>query len=295
MVIEKNEYPKSAGIYKFTCRDNGKIYIGKSVNLYNRIKNHKKCSHKTIGKCYFENALIKYGWSSFDVEILEIIENFDKKMDNKSLLFKESEYINKFDSTNKDKGYNVCKFSNDSTGISKPPRTDSHRRNISLAKRGVSNGPHTKESIEKMRLSKLGKKRPEFSKEWKENIGKGHRGLKMPEEAKQKISAAHKGRPKSKEAVEKMRQSLTGRTLSEEHVEKIRMGNIGKTHSEETKEHLRNINNGRKMSREAREKMSNAQKGNNNASGKRSEETKQKMRASRLAFLEKQRKLNEQA
>ena len=48
------EYPKEAGIYKLTCSDNGKIYIGKAVNLYNRINAHKNLSKTLIGKCYFD-------------------------------------------------------------------------------------------------------------------------------------------------------------------------------------------------------------------------------------------------
>lgn len=265
----KHNYPKKAGVYKLTCLVNDKIYIGKSVNLYDRIRGHKRCAKKAKGDFYFENALIKYGWESFKVEILEICENFNKKTDNVLLLIKESEYIEKFDSANKEKGYNICKYSNDSTGIPKAPFTTEHKLKISLSKKGISNGPHKKESIEKMSLAKLGKKRPEFSEEWKNNIGKGHLGMVMSEEAKEKISKAHKGKPKSKEAVEKSRQSNIGRVASKETKEKMSKSHLGVSHSDETKEKLRQINTGRKMSPEAKENM----------------------RKARLAYIVKQNKL----
>lgn len=290
MELIKNEnYPKSAGIYKFTCLINNKVYIGKSVNLYSRINDHRRCSKKERGNCYFENALIKYGWESFDVDILEVFEDFNKDQDNDRLLFIESEYIKLFNSSDKNKGYNVCKYSMDSTGIPKPPRSDTHRANMSIAKKGKLNGPHRKESIEKMSLSKLGKKRPEFSEEWKQNIGKGHVGLVMSEETREKISLAHKGKPKSKEAVEKMRQSLTGRKHSEETKKKMSESQKGRKLSEEHKQKLIQANKERVITEETREKMRNSQKGKSNASGKRSEESKQRMRKSRLAYLEKQK------
>lgn len=286
---KRNNYPKCAGIYKFTCLNNGKIYIGESINLHGRIGDHRRSSEKEKGKCYFDNALIKYGWDSFNIEILEIFENFNKETDNDKLLDIESKYMEQFNSTDKNKGYNVCKYSMDSTGIPKPPRTETHRANMSLAKRGKSNGPHKKESIEKMSISKLGKKRPEFSEEWKQNIGKGHVGLVMSEEAKQKISLAHKGKPKSKESVEKMRQSLIGKKASDETKEKMSRSQRGKKLSEEHRQKLIQSNKERVITEETREKMRNSQKGKSNASGKRSEESKQRMREARLAYLEKQK------
>jgi len=89
------KYPTNAGIYKLTCSVNGKIYIGKAVNISSRMANHKYNGRKSIGRCFFENALIKYGWDSFNIEILEIFEDFDKNNDNHklSIFQKEAEYI----------------------------------------------------------------------------------------------------------------------------------------------------------------------------------------------------------
>lgn len=38
-------YPKAAGIYKLTCDNNGKIYIGKSINIRKRLESHKNCKN----------------------------------------------------------------------------------------------------------------------------------------------------------------------------------------------------------------------------------------------------------
>ncbi len=75
----EDKYPKEAGIYKLTCVNNGKIYIGKSVNLYDRMGDYRRCAKKSIGRYYFENALIKHGWDSFKVEIVEIFENLRRR------------------------------------------------------------------------------------------------------------------------------------------------------------------------------------------------------------------------
>lgn len=264
----KDGYPKEAGIYKLTCLNNGKIYIGKSIDLHQRLNDHRRCSNKSKGDFYFESALIKHGWNSFNVEILEIFEGFDKtnKEDRDKLLDIESEYMERFNSTDKTVGYNICKYSTDSTGISKPPFSEEHKLKISLSKKGIPHPGHSPEALEKMSLSKLGKSRPEFSEEWKQNIGKGHVGLVMSEESKEKISKAHKGKPKSKESVEKMRQSLIGKKHSDETKKKMSNSHKGFTHTEESKEKLRQINLGRKMSPEARENM----------------------RKARLAYIEKQ-------
>lgn len=191
-----SKYPKEAGIYKLTCNNNGKIYIGKSVNLYNRLNYHKQCSKRTKGVYHFQRAIIKYGWDSFNVEILEIVKDFDKSRDNLSLLQRESYYIELFDSTNQEKGYNICKFSTDCTGrkISeetrekmRQPRSEEHKKNLSLSRLGKSRNPFSEETKEKMRQSKLGRT---LSNEHKESMRKANLGKTLSEEHKEKIKQA---------------------------------------------------------------------------------------------------------
>lgn len=302
-VGEKIKYSKKAGIYKLVCINNGKIYIGKSVNINARMSYHKNSINRIHQKAHLRNAIIKYGWQSFRCEILEIFENFDKLKDNDYLVERESFYIQMYDSTNPQIGYNICKFSNDMAGLKlseetkekmrqsrikylvSNPMTEETKEKIRLAKKGIPTKPHTKEAIEKMRLSKLGKKRPKFSEQARENMSRGQKGRVLSEETKRKISLSNLGKPKSKEHTEKNRLSHIGLKLSEETKKKIGESSKGRVVSEETKEKLRQKNLGRKMSDGARENMRQAQL-NSTFIRRHSEETKEKMRQTRLKNLE---------
>lgn len=190
-------YPQEAGIYKLTCINNGKVYIGKTINFKRRLYQHK---HPKV-RYRLQNAIIKHGWEAFTVEILESFKDFDKLKDNKMLLDKEAEYIKLFDSTNIDKGYNLCEYSSDATG-----------------------SKHTEESKEKMRQAKLGKS---LSAEHKAKMRKP-----KSEETKAKMSRSQKGRIISEETKEKMRKSQLGNTSNlgnphtEEAKEKMRQARI---------------------------------------------------------------------
>jgi group I intron endonuclease len=155
------KYSKIAGIYKITCKINGKIYIGKSHDVRRRIRRYEIFDKNKKSVRYFESALVKYGWESFEVETLESIVNFDKLLDNQYLLERESYYIELFDSNNPEKGYNICAFSCDFTGCKHTEETKEKIRKTNLGKK---RGPHTPESIEKMRISKLGQTHSEETK-----------------------------------------------------------------------------------------------------------------------------------
>lgn len=243
-------HPKEAGIYKLTCRDNGKIYIGKSVNIRSRLCAHKNC--KTT-RYYFNNAIKKHGWENFDVEILEIIEGFDKTKDNEELLKKESLYIEFFDSTNKEKGYNICKFSTDKTGSVRGPHSEETKRRMSLASKGK---PKSKEHANNCRLANLGKK---HSEETKKKIGEGNLGKEVSDETKKKLRESASKRGISKETREKMKLARAGKPRkphSEETKQKMRQAKLGWKHPEESKEKMRNAKLGRKVSDDTKSKIS---------------------------------------
>lgn len=244
-----SEYKNKAGVYKLTCKNNGKMYIGKSVNIMRRLNDHRRSKENG----YFQRAVLKHGWASFKVDILETFENFDKVKDNQSLLNRESYYINLFDTTDRTLGYNRCKYSSDTTGIpfsdehreklrkasigkKRPPRTDEHRENLSIA---LSGRVFSEETKEKMRKAQSGKKRSPHSKERIEKIRQKNIGRKHSDETKEKLRQANLGKKHSEETKEKVSRANLGKTLSEEHKEKLRMLKLGTTHSEETKEKIR--------------------------------------------------------
>lgn len=62
---------KQAGIYKITCKINGKIYIGSSVELGKRLYNHKRNLNKGVHHSrMLQNSWNKYGANAFEFDIL---------------------------------------------------------------------------------------------------------------------------------------------------------------------------------------------------------------------------------
>lgn len=88
----------SCGIYKFTNKKNGKIYIGQSVNIEERYLRHfRKDNTRNIP--YFHRALLKYGKEGFDFEIIE-------ECPKEKLNEREIYWITYYKSNNRELGYN---------------------------------------------------------------------------------------------------------------------------------------------------------------------------------------------
>lgn len=224
-----SKYPNLAGIYKLMCINNGKIYIGKAINIRQRINSHKCSGNKSTSKWYLQNAIIKHGWDSFTVEILETVENFDKLKDNDSLLERESSYIKLFDSTNPDKGYNRCKYSKDNTGR---VLTEEHKEKIRQANLGKKRSEESKANMRKPK-----------SEDYKEKMrlrthseeSKANMRTPKSDEHKENMRKVQLGKSHTQETKDKLRQ----RVYSIETREKMRQAKLGKTHSEETKQKMK--------------------------------------------------------
>jgi group I intron endonuclease len=115
-----------SGIYRWINLVNGKSYIGSSVDLSKRLKNHLYSINSNI---LLQRAILKYGISSFSIQILEYC-------DKKQLISKEQFYLNLFKSE-----YNLKPTAGSLLGYK-----------------------HTPESIEKMSQSRLGEKNHFFGK-----------------------------------------------------------------------------------------------------------------------------------
>ena len=93
------------GIYKITNLINGKIYIGQSINIQQRWKAHRARPFYKEGEQYqtpLYRAIRKYGLQNFSFEVIE--ECFENQLNEK-----EQYYIEYYDTTNQDKGYNLTK------------------------------------------------------------------------------------------------------------------------------------------------------------------------------------------
>ncbi len=135
--------PKLPGIYKLTNKINGKIYIGKSVNLYNRIKQHRSYKKQLLNKQYIHKAIIKYGTENFDVEILHY---YDVCSNNSELIALETAFIDEYKSLNKFGGYNIHLISSYENRCKSKEKTKRKISKSLIGNKRNLNHKHTKES-----------------------------------------------------------------------------------------------------------------------------------------------------
>ena len=72
------------GIYKFTNRETGESYIGKSTNIEKRYNAHRTRTCKSENT-YFHRKIQEYGFDAFDFEILE--ECKPEELDDKEIYY----------------------------------------------------------------------------------------------------------------------------------------------------------------------------------------------------------------
>lgn len=100
-----NPLSKEAGIYiyKLTCDNKKGIYIGSTINMTQRFRQHKYRANIHLKEFKYNNILYnsvaKYGWENFKFGIIKYVNFSDdmKWLDKKEILFRiEQNYINKF-------------------------------------------------------------------------------------------------------------------------------------------------------------------------------------------------------
>ena len=90
-----------SGIYQIKCLSNNKIYIGSSINIYQRWKNHKwNLNKNTHHSKHLQNCWNKYGESNFEFKILLICDQHNN-------LFYEQRFIDAYDTSNPNVGLNI--------------------------------------------------------------------------------------------------------------------------------------------------------------------------------------------
>lgn len=129
----------TCGIYKITNNINGKIYIGQSIDIERRFKQHLKKSNRDNTQII--NALKKYGKDNFSFEIIKHCKREDLD------LF-ERFWIKIYDTTNRNIGYNTTIGGNGITF------TDEIRKKISDGLKGkkrkfVNKSDEHKQNIKK--------------------------------------------------------------------------------------------------------------------------------------------------
>lgn len=170
------------GIYKITNILNNKIYVGQSLNIPERWKNHVRY----LNNCTHHNTHLQYSWNKYGCKYFEfsIIETCEEEVLND----KEEYWIKRLDAYKK--GYNLTKGGDGTRGY---VFTEEERKKMSLAQKGNKKWlgkKHSEETKAKMSLNNTGRV---FSEETKRKISLSHIGKKASEETKIKLSIAHKG------------------------------------------------------------------------------------------------------
>ena len=196
---EKNYY-----VYKHTFPNN-KVYIG--ITQQEPEKRWKNGLGYDAHQTLMKRAIKKYGWQNIKHEILY------KNLNKNEACNKEIELIALYDSTNKQKGYNVSQGGEGTIGV-KP----------------------TEESKEKNRIAHLGKKASLETRKKISESNKGKHNKKRTKEQKKKISEATK---------KAMQNPILRKRLSETHSGKNHR-NYGKHLSDETKKKISESSKGKK-------------------------------------------------
>jgi len=214
-------YVKPYGyIYEIKNINNEKRYIGQTTKGEGvRWRGRLATILKIYRTPHLNNSIKKYGIDNFKIKII------DSAKDKKELDDKEEYYILKYNTLNRDFGYNLRH------GGSSGNLTQETKDKISKKLKGRV---YSKETLQKYSERMKGKGNVMYgkthSKETREKIRKTRekRGLN-----KKKNNPMY-GKKHSKETIEKIRQKAIGRELSEEHKRKIGKGLEGHKHSEES-------------------------------------------------------------
>jgi group I intron endonuclease len=135
-----NDLKNKAGIYQLINNINGKTYVGGSIDLRLRFYSYYNISHISRtdrGNSLIHKAFLKYGYSSFSLNILEFIDlNSENPRTLKNLFFRgkillerEQCYLDKIQPE-----YNILKIAGSSLGYK---LNESTKLKMSESKKGL--------------------------------------------------------------------------------------------------------------------------------------------------------------
>jgi len=206
----KNEF---VYIYKLVDpRNNEPRYIGWTINLENRLKNHLFPSY--LKRRTHKNNWIKFLLSLGLQPLIEIIEKVP--LDN----WKESEI--KWIRSYRLEGYNLTNSTDGGEGMLGHVPSEETLKKMSDVQKGKHLSDETKE---KLRITSSNRRHTE---EEKRKISEGNKGKTYSQETLKRMSEAHKGWVPSDESRKKMSDSQLGRKHPEEVKSKISASNMGR-------------------------------------------------------------------
>lgn len=186
-----------SGVYIITCIPENKHYIGKSVDVFGRLAEHKSLllngRHKNV---HLTESFNKYGFDSFSFDVLEYCDRI-------YIASFENWWCNMLNTHNREYGYNIQPTNPYSEMLSQSPET---KKRISDAGIGRVFSQERNDKISKKLRGR------EFSQEWRENISASKKNIKVSDSTRNKLSLAHKGKVVSIETREKLRKNALGNT-----------------------------------------------------------------------------------
>lgn len=276
-----NKIENRSGVYQILNLVNGKRYIGSSICLERRLSTHLRNLRKGMhSNNYLQQAWNKYGEDSFSFKVLQICSKYD-------LIFREQAFLDFYDCSNSDNGYNFRSIAESNFGChhrkdtkekisnSEKGKQISEQTKLKLSSTFFSKGhePWNKGQVgiytEKQlaHLSNSFKDRP-LSDETRKKISQavsgeknGFYGRQHSEQSKRCMSESKKGQPLSEETKRKLSDKLKDRQHSEESKRKISESRKGMQLAEKDKAKISQTLKGRKMSEETKRKISEANKG----------------------------------
>jgi len=129
---------KIAAIYKIENLINGKVYIGSSQDVRQRLRMHKSQLKRGIhGSSHLQASFNKYGEENFYFSIVEIVEK-------QNLIEKEKYYIEKHKALERKFGYNKASIIENTSGYK---WSEESRKKLSNSKTGKKQHPNTLKAL----------------------------------------------------------------------------------------------------------------------------------------------------
>lgn len=156
-------------IYKWTNKVNNKCYIGKTINEYKRKWEHL---HDRRYKSAFHDALDKYGVEQFNYEVLVSLSSNDYEKINNVLNHLERFYIKKYNSSDRDCGYNLTDGGDGLIGrfgVLNPFYGKHHTEETKLKQSKLMSGRKQSEETIKKKSESL--KKVVHTKDWNRKVG----------------------------------------------------------------------------------------------------------------------------
>jgi len=243
MHASAQDAPVTSGVYAIVCLQSGRRYVGSSVNIRRRIRQHiARLSAGNHHSVALQRAWDKYGHDQFQMKILGLCG---------------PDHLIACEQNHMDQGseYNTSKVAGRTEGVKASPETRAKLsalfkgRRLTEAQREARRGRrHSAETIEKMRMAHAGNQyaagTPK-SPEHRAKIGQKSRGRPLSEESRQKIAEKARGRPVSEDARAKMSASRKGKASRSGFVTppevraKIALANLGQKRTPEAIERMR--------------------------------------------------------